>query len=275
MLALAVRLESQSFEVFGLLTLFVMTVYGPGDQFHRMLVGALFAAALLFRELLTNWLFWLAVSGSTLVTLVAYWGSGADYYLYLYWGLSILVVLLTETSEVGLRKVMRLLVGSSFLVAAISKCISPDFLSGAFYEYFLLTDMNRIAPVGILFTELDLQTVISNEASLQNLPSEVVQLESVSGIRQLAQLLTYLTLIVETSVAIGFLFNFSKWLREGSLLVFLVGTYLVAPVVAFGVSYAVMGFAQTESLKLKATYLILFFTIQFTPARSYIMYFLN
>ena len=58
------------------------------------------------------------------------------------------------------------------------------------------------------------------------------------------------TIVIEGAIAVLFLAP-ARWiksqLRNGSLLVFTITTYLVVPVVGFGLLFATMGIAQTHA----------------------------
>lgn len=265
------KLSADSFKTIALLTVLVTIMYGS-EEWPITSVGAvLLTLAVLKRDTLTSHLFWLFMSALTLFTFGLFWYSEGDgFVLQIYWCIALSLALLTHEREKTLAEMARLLIGAVFLLTVISKLISPDFISGAFFEVFLVRDLGRIGLVSVLFTNLSVTDIASNIEVAKQLPEQVVKLTLAPGVRQLATLLTALTLIVESAVAAAFLLNFPARLRDALLTLFLAGTYLIAPVVVFGTTLAIMGFAQADSPKSKLIYLSFVLFIQLTPLRTYI-----
>jgi hypothetical protein len=108
---------------------------------------------------------------------------------------------------------------------------------------------DRLGPTAILLTPLTIHDVQANRDRLNELPDNRVQLQSAPGIKILGVVLTWLTLAVEGMTALVFLTatGATRRVRDWTLIVFLVAAYLFIPVPAFGMAFACLGFAQSDS----------------------------
>ena len=268
---LLAKLSDYSFELVAILSVVMTIVYGS-DKWPMTTFGTvLLTVAVLQRKVVTTYTFWLLMSGVSAFTFGLFWYTEGDgFLLQIYWSIAILLAVNTSERDTTLSEMARLLIGVVFLLAVGSKLASPDFMSGAFYEVFLVYDFGRVGMIGLFLTDLSLVDANANANAAQLLPEQSVTLISAPGIRQLAVVLTGLTLVVEAALAAAFLLKLPLWVRDGVLILFLAGTYLVAPIVVFGVTLAIMGFAQTSPSKVKAIYLFFVLFIQLTPLRTYI-----
>ena len=268
---LLAKLNADSFEVVALLSVLVVVIYGSDEWPITSLGAVLLTLAVLKRDILTSYLFWLSMSGLTLFTFGLFWSTAGDgFILQIYWCITLLLALLTPEREKTLAEMARLLIGTVFLLTVVSKLISPDFVSGAFFEVFLVRDLGRVGLVGVLLTDLSVADIASNIEAARRLPEQSVKLTLAPGIHQLAILLTIATLLVESAVATAFLLKFPERIRNTLFILFLAGTYLIAPVVVFGTTLAIMGFAQASSPRVRLVYLFFVLFIQLTPLRTYI-----
>jgi hypothetical protein len=140
-----------------------------------------------------------------------------------------------------------------FLFAVLWKLMTPEYMSGKFLEFFLLTD-GRVAPVAVMLTPLTLTEFRNNKELLSQLPDAKFQLTSAPNVHALALWLTFLTLLVEGLVALIFLLPTKPVVRDVALTIFLVSGYLTVTVPSFGMMFATLGFAQTENQKFQLFY---------------------
>jgi hypothetical protein len=190
-----------------------------------------------------NWAQWYAVDNH--IFLVNYW--------YLALGLSLLA---SDTART-LATNAALLIGIAFLFAVTWKLISPDFLSGDFFEFTLLTDerfetVARLGGVGA--AEL---------AANRNLlgAGTVGSLTTGDGIRAMSAALTWAALVVESMVALTFLVPAWRRARHVALVAFAVPTYLIVPVAGFGATLFVMASATATSDAVRRRWAAAFFVM--------------
>ncbi len=162
-----------------------------------------------------------------------------------YWFLALGGALLSDDPEHRMASAARLLVGVVFTAAVIRKVVSPDFVSGDFFVFTLLVDP-RFEQAAIVVGGVS--ETFSNRAALGGLPDAVV-LTSAAGIRPLAMALTWGALVIESAVAVFSLLPaaISRRAGQASLVAFIMVTYLIVPVVAFGAGLIVMGAASAST----------------------------
>lgn len=167
-----------------------------------------------------------------------------------------------------------MLIGLCMLFATAWKLVSPTYVSGAFFEYALLTD-SRFEHLAEWLGDIPLSTAKRNHLAekvlttghLDGLDVREATLKMTSRVKVLAQVLTWWTVIIEGILAAVFLIpGGHRWrvLRNLLLLIFAATTYLVATVKGFGWLLVIMGIAQCEEdddLFVPA-YLLVFFAIQ-------------
>lgn len=175
------------------------------------------------------------------------------HWLHMYWIAAITVTRLASQPAQALRYSARLLIGLAFLFASAWKLFTPEFITGGFFQFMFSFD----ARIGDVAAALDLQeagVTDDNRAALAAWRSpgaglEPVQMVVGSAIVQLAPLLAWATVLIEGAVAVTFLAPLRqrwRWLRDVTLLVFVVATYPVAPVIGFGKLLLAIGAMQSE-----------------------------
>jgi hypothetical protein len=176
-----------------------------------------------------------------------------------YWYLALGISLLSDDPERQMSIQARVLVGLVFTVAVIRKVVNPEYVNGDFFVFTLLVDP-RFEPAASAIGGVADPTV--NQIALGSLPNPIV-LTTASGIRPLAVALTWGAVIAESIVAVFHLLPAATWRRAGqiSLVVFIVVTYLLVPVVAFGAGLIVMGAASAASERARIAWSIGFFAL--------------
>ena len=254
-----------------LMTLVASAFYLTTSWYFVIPFVSLFSLALLFRQLLGNYLYWtivVALQGFTLVRL----GLDENTYAFLLFYLSSIAFVATlspDPEEVFARN-SRLLIGFIFLFATFWKLVGSGFLSGDFFGYYLLHD-RLLAPVALLLTDLSQSDILANRAALEGVWDGSLTLRTSPQVQRLAFSLTWLSLIIEAVIAVAFLapFQLAKRMRDPLLVVFLFTSYLIVPVPSVGMSLACLSYAQTEHTWFQRCYLIAFLVMPLTALRYY------
>jgi hypothetical protein len=193
-------------------------------------------------------------------------GTFQDNHVYLlgYWTLALVLGFASDHPRAILARNGRLLVGLSFAFAVLWKAwLSPDFVSGAYFRFTLLTD-GRFADATALVAGVadeDLtwnRTVVAGEAPETALRGEGIALRESRVVAPLAAAITAWTLVLESALALAFLWSPGRGpsrARDGLLLLFSATTYAVATVPTFGWTLLTLGLAQADSRRLRVAYL--------------------
>ena len=162
-----------------------------------------------------------------------------------YWYLAMGIALLSDDPERRMAATARLLVGVVFVTAVIRKALNPEFVRGDFFVFTLLVDPRFEQAATIVGGVAD---TASNRAALGNLPDAIV-LTSAAGIRPVALALTWGAFLLESAVGVFNLLPAAISRRVGqiALVAFIVVTYMIVPVVAFGAGLIVMGAASAAT----------------------------
>lgn len=220
----------------------------------RLSIYILVVAAIIYRPLTRNALYWFAITLILCVGLVKNWQFKDNHsFLIMYWCLAIGASLITVRAPGSLAHNARLLIGWCFLFAVISRFLSPDFLDGTFFHYALLEDvrMELIAKYVGNMPESMLQQNKTMHAAFMAYENPQAGLEILGNARVawLAKAITWWVIIIETAIAIIFLWpqteRTAKW-RDGLLLAFMFGTYILIPIVHYGWVLIAMGVAQSH-----------------------------
>lgn len=204
--------------------------------------------------------------------LITWYAIDNHQYLLIYWCLALCLTLGLgpEDRDPSLARSASLLLGTAMLLAAVQKLLSPSYLSGAFFEYTLLSDA-RFESLSWALGNLSLAQLNDNRAIAAltdgggiSPGGSAVTLIVTDQLRRLARVMTWFTLVMEGILAVLFLVPRASArravLRSVVLVVFLVAVYPVAPVIGFAWVLIVMGLAQLPVgyPKLRATLVGLF-----------------
>ncbi len=211
-----------------------------------------FAALILFDGLLHSFYFWGALTTYLAVFLGLLWFTVDNLsFLFFYWCLGYTLYLAIDRPTGAFRTFTQLMIGTVFLLAVVWKLISPDFVSGQFYEWEFMTD-KRLGPVAVLlvkdYTFQEYQENVRLREQSYTLDRTAMQFNFHEEFTWLAKLFTLGTVFLESLVAIMFLLPFEGlriW-RTVSLLTFVVVAYPVVPVTQFGGVLCAMGIAQSK-----------------------------
>jgi hypothetical protein len=254
------------------MTLVLLMLYTNKFWYLNIPLTILCSAAVLHPPLRVSPNFWFIVTIIVAVGNYHNWYTIDNHqYLITYWCLALYCGLLTPNPTQTIKITARLLIGLCFLFATLWKVISIDYLDGTFFHYSLLMD-DRFSNVAVLFRGLTSEAFLQNHQVFDELLKfdsllHFIQLQDSPQLFWLAKFATRWTIGIEGLIAIAFLWPagsfISRW-RDFPLLLFLLTTYLVAPVIGFGWVLIAMGLTQcTSTFKYtRLLYLLAFFIIQ-------------
>lgn len=259
------------------LLMLVVLLHAPAAWYLQTPLVALLAAGMVVRRIVSTPAYWYCMA--TLLGGAVYlnWESSDNHrYLFVYAALALCCVFSLPRSQQdeALATTSRWLIGLCMLWATAWKLASPQYLSGGFFTYELLTD-ERFAYVASWLGGLPLVELAANRdlrellvaGHLRGLDVRTVQLASSPQISLLATVFTWWTLLIEGLLALLFLLPDGQRIarvRNVALLAFGVSTYCVAPVRGFGWILMLLGLGQCreEERAFRPAYLTALLLIQ-------------
>jgi hypothetical protein len=257
-----------------LLTVLTLLLYHNRFWYLSGPLTAVMVAGLVWAPMRTSALYWLVtLILVTVAGLVTWYAIDNHQYLFIYWCLGVFLALLlgAEDRDPCLAQSASLLLGTAMLLAALQKLLSASYMSGAFFEYTLLSDA-RFEWLTWALGHLSLAQLKENRALVSALTdggapnpgASAVTLIVTDQVRRLARALTWFTVGMEATLALLFLIPWASArraaMRSVVLVVFLVAVYPAAPVIGFAWILISMGLAQLPVgySKLRATLVGLF-----------------
>jgi len=242
-------------DLVGPLTLILLLLYPVGPEGVRVGLRLGSVAGLVYRPLQRAPLYWLLLAGGMAIGCVVLWHDADNHkYLMTYWCLALGLSRWADDPSNALRINARFLIGLCFLIAVVWKLRTPDFLTGEYYQFAMLTD-DRLFSVGQLLAGMEPDLYFQNREAIDRLTAETstlnqVPLEGTDALRPLSFVLVAWTLLVESWIVGAFLWpTRSTWglrSRYASLLVFVATTYAAAHVGGFAWILIIMGLAQVR-----------------------------
>jgi hypothetical protein len=249
-----------------LLLLVIFLLYADQSAELTRPLMALALIGLIWPRVRAEWFFWVVCSTLLLTRLIVHWHSMDNHQ----WLMAYFTVALAASLHPRLRGDLatsaRLLLGLVFALATFWKLISPDFVSGSFFELELLND----ARLRRFLLGVGLQTPIASDylEALAQIRNPVVDVAAAvvtvpSWVTTVARVITGWTLAIEGSVAVAFLAPRRSPLhraRNALLAVFVVSVYPITPVLGFGAVLLTAGYAQCdeEETLFRRVFLVLF-----------------
>lgn len=222
---------------------FVVVVHSDA---RRALAGALLAiVGLMVGNLVEKAWFWWLTTGIMGVWFLLEWQLLDNHVaLSVYWAAAAAIALGSSDYPRILAQIGRWTIVTVFSLAVFWKVVSPDFLSGAFFEWTLLVDP-RFVPlaeaVGMAEASLTANRALVGAGGDGSLMSD-------GTIAAVALILTVGTLLAESAVVL--LWTIGRRLgnlRHWALGFFAFTTYVVVPVAGFGFMLLVVGMATVDS----------------------------
>lgn len=158
-------------------------------------------------------------------------------------------------TEAFLRQSARYLIGLCFLFATIWKIVSPEFHDGSLFHYKLLCDVRFSETLARVPGGMSVPALQDNYHAMAQLrePGSTAISTTMAyppRISNLAVVMTWWTIAIEGLLAIVFLWpNTGRRLnltRNLALIGFALSTYVVAPVMGYGFTFMIMGYANCE-----------------------------
>lgn len=265
------------FELTATVTLLLLLLHMISIWYMEAALLALCIPGLLFRGLLRRENFWFALTVVLAITTYREWFHLDNHkYLILYWVLAIACSRMVADADRTLAHSARLLIGLCFGFATIWKLISPDFASGTFFHYTLLTD-SRFSEVATWLGGVPPEVLRANDDTLGDFFATgdalaTVQLNGGPRLDLLAHVMTWWTIAIEGAIAVLFLlptrFAASRW-RDPFLILFVITTYSVAPVLGFAWVLCAMGVMQSDPRAFRgwpALYLVALLFVEVLPS---------
>jgi hypothetical protein len=246
----------RSFDFVLLLSLLLLLMPGQGDLYLVSATGAVVGLA--WRRARTSAWLWFGLAAARFAGHVSSGWYMVDnhHYLLTYWCLALGASVLSQDGSTVLRLSARMLLGLCFGFAAAWKLITGEYWSGAFPGVLLLSDGAFQAWFpwsGVAAEDVEANSRAIAALVREGLPGEAVELEGQNGrVQALALALGWWTILVEFSVAAAFLAPARArwaWIGDAALLAFIATTYLLAPVIIFGLLLLTLGLAATPPVR--------------------------
>lgn len=236
-----------------LLTVIALTLYGGNKWYLVAPVRVLGVLAIVNRTVLLHPATWSALLAITAFGNAAQWYRIDNHkFLMTYWTAACaLAAASTQPAEV-LRHNARWLVMIGFGLACLWKLATPEFRSGDFLEFTLLTD-ERVEGVAATLCKLPRADLADNRAllALASIAPQAdlrAQLNAGTFSALAGKMMTTWTFAIEGAVAVAFLWRESRTavhVRNALLLAFIVTTYPLLPVAGFAGILAILGLASS------------------------------
>jgi hypothetical protein len=252
-----------------IMTLLAMVRYQEGGWYYHVIGPVVLGVASLFPRVVYREQFWLLMCMITGSSIVLDWTLlGNHSFMLFYWSLALLLACFSSNRSRFLAMSSRWLVASLFLFAFVWKLNSNDFQGGATTRY-LLSSTYPVGQLSVLLAGISKTQLTDNmravEWVLSSSETTQAKLYSNANIGRLADLMTMMTLITEGLTALIFFLPLSSrwvWLRDMSLIFFMLTAYSIIPVASFATQLAYLGYAATNSNRSRAAYIALFFVYQ-------------
>lgn len=263
--------DTAAFRFTLLMTLLLVLLYSPSQSYVKAPASVLALAALFHPPLARDSRLWLLFTGLLATACYHTWYTVDNHkVLLVYWCATLFLAFEARDPQGALASAARRLIGLVFALATAAKLWAPDFLTGDFFTYTLLSDdrFTRVTPL----LGLDAASARANEVALDALRAMDSSLGEVvlavpPQLASLALAMTAWTILIEGAVALAFLWPLDRGpsrLRDPLLLAFVASTYLLAPVTGFGWVLLAMGMAQSSPSRprLRMAYLAAFLLLQ-------------
>ena len=242
-------------ELVALMTWGLLLLYGGLSWYVRLPIALLSVGGILFKSLRCHPRMWFLAGITMLIGVFLNWESADNHkYLLAYWSLALYISFKSSDPKAKMALNGKLLIGCCFLFATIWKLRMGDFMDGTFFEYTFLADerfealakwvggleAGEIAENARLLSDLKSPAPQANEAYLLNSPA----------LEKTALVMTWWTILIEGLIAVAFLLPtrpLALRLRNYCLILFVLSTYLMAPVIGFGWVLLIMALAQTDA----------------------------
>lgn len=245
-------------DIIPLLVLFILLFHGYNIWFAQMATMFLAMTALLYRELLRDPRYWFVFICITSLSILTHWHP-IDNHKFL---LCYITIMLFCAFSAAPENQLKIIAGNArFLIILLMgmsvfwKLYSIDpYLDGAFFEYTFIAD-KRFEPF-LAFFGIDSHQLAGNHKAIGDLQQaylgqdiDTIQVYSPSLLKNLAWLTGWWVVIIELVIVALFLFRTPLMDKLGhwTMFLFIITTYLPAPVYGFGWTLSVLGYAVSQT----------------------------
>tara|TARA_Y100001935_G_scaffold252429_1_gene256317 strand:- start:4320 stop:5192 length:873 start_codon:yes stop_codon:yes gene_type:complete len=210
--------------------------------------------------------YWISITTFYFLFVIQNWQIIDNHiYLWGYWLLAICTSFFTTNQHESLKLSAKYLIAFCMAYAFVQK-LNPNFLSGDFFYYKLITDQrfNFIGPL----IQYNLSEVISENIYLINKVTYETKTVILNAgpyiLHPISKFLTWYTLIIEGILALLFFLKRKKvYIWQHSFLLIFGSLYFVLPIRGFAYALLTMGFVliKKEDIKLKFIYILYLFYI--------------
>lgn len=235
-------------------TLITIVVTGPSHWYSRVPLVVLGFLGLSLRSARNSPWLWFSATLILLATNFRHWATLDNHkHLLGVWTLAVYFSLLSSNLRRCLRDNAQALLTLVLVLAAGWKLASTDFRSGLFFEFTLLTD-ERFALLASQVGRLSQASLVNNREILLGVTDSLSRpvpghLTTTPQIAILAAVMSHWTLAIEAVLALAWVIAWQRpraYAHHVLLWVFVLTTYLVAPVIGFGCLLLVLGFTATR-----------------------------
>jgi len=248
----------QPLDIIPLLTLFILLFHGYSTWYAYLFTMFLAVVALPYRELLRDPRYWLVFACLSIYSILVYWQQ-IDNHKFLLSYVTIMLVCAFSASPKNQLKIIagnaRMLIILLMGMSVFWKLYSSDpYLDGSFFEYTFLYDARFDA--FLVSFGLDIQQITNNQHVISSLKQayleqdiHAVQVYSPPLLKTIAWFTGWWVVIIELVIVVFFVFrtSFMDKLGHWALLLFIVTTYLPAPVYGFGWTLSLLGYAVSQT----------------------------
>jgi hypothetical protein len=261
-------------QTIGLLTLFLAIIFPFDVWIYGVVLRICFLVFVLRPASLSRPLFWFAIALAGTITIILTWERVDNHkYLLVYWTWVMFVVHLFH-DPAQQKKILRInarfFLCLIFLAASVQKLASPSYRSGEMFEHYLYVD-SRFTAFGKL-VGVDPAIGDSVKRRLNYLRSPFAEVEGndihIAGsdrARAAAIAMTWWDAGLQLAIGTFLLFGRRRMdqIAHVLLLLFILTTYIPAPVFGFGWILAILGFtlAKENFPRIAAFYIVCFFAI--------------
>ncbi len=233
-----------------------LVMWSVSYWWQTRLITLFFIGLVLFRP---QWrhlpAYWLAIAFAWMPQLILNWKQNEDHvYLAIFWIAATGLSLAGGRKHAVLSTNARLLIGLCFLIAALWKTFSPEFMSGEVLGFKMLQDFRfremltgpvmGMSPTAMEHFDSSYALLRGSSASIDSVP-----VTCPANLATFSAAMTWWTIAIEWTVAVLFLFPRivrQEGARHLALLLFVATTYFVVPVMGFCNTFCVMGYAQVS-----------------------------
>ena len=251
--ALCGRTDDQFLTIVTALTLGILIFHGYSHVYFSVPFQLLAIAFLVLPALQRQGGYWFLVACFSAAAVWLDWTDADNHkYLLCYWTITLFLAFDGDRTHtrVLVRQSARYLLLFTMAWAVVQKTLSPDYLSGDFFEFIFMTD-RRFSAFSSLLTGMD-PSVFSHNRELyaraldaMQFDQPLGQMQTSAALHTLAVVVSWINYLDQLVIALLLLLPLSgrgEVVKHLLLMAFIVPVYAVAPVIGFGWLIVVWGY---------------------------------